>query len=172
MVFAPLIVVRATIICKYGMRCYADKYNLVTRIWFFMLFRCAGTDFARRHFLYFLPTGLFMSDIEDVPVGESPNDVVGPVMPEFDYSELVEDAAPASYGLESITLHHSFKNVRGRTIHIDCSKRTHLGGVNGAGKTSILALIPAFTVKSPSELWVKALAGCRSWITTCPLYKA
>lgn len=97
-----------------------------------------------------------MSDVEDVPVGENPNDVVGPVMPEFDYSKLIEDAAPASYGLESITLHHSFKNVRGRTIHIDCSKRTHLGGVNGAGKTSILALIPAFYGEEPERIVAKS----------------
>ncbi|WP_417521959.1 ATP-binding protein [Marinobacter sp.] len=61
-----------------------------------------------------------------------------------------------SYGLESIILHHSFKQVKGRTIKIDCRERTHLGGVNGAGKTSVLALIPAFFGEEPERIVTKA----------------
>ncbi|WP_175547603.1 ATP-binding protein [Marinobacter antarcticus] len=61
-----------------------------------------------------------------------------------------------SYGLESIVLHHSFKQVRGRTIKIDCRERTHLGGVNGAGKTSVLALVPAFFGEEPERIVTKA----------------
>lgn len=61
-----------------------------------------------------------------------------------------------SYGLESIVLHHSFKQVKGRTIKIDCRERTHLGGVNGAGKTSVLALIPAFYGEEPERIVTKA----------------
>ena len=61
-----------------------------------------------------------------------------------------------SYGLESIVLHHSFKQVKGRTIKIDCRERTHLGGVNGAGKTSVLALVPAFFGEEPERLVTKA----------------
>lgn len=48
------------------------------------------------------------------------------------------------YGLEQIILHHSFKQISRRTVSIPCKARTHLGGENGAGKTSVLALIPAF----------------------------
>ena len=61
-----------------------------------------------------------------------------------------------SYGLESIVLHHSFKQVKGRTIKIDCRERTHLGGVNGAGKTSVLALVPAFFGEEPERIVTKA----------------
>lgn len=61
-----------------------------------------------------------------------------------------------SYGLESIVLHNSFKQVKGRTIRIDCRERTHLGGVNGAGKTSVLSLIPAFYGEEPERIVTKA----------------
>jgi len=57
-----------------------------------------------------------------------------------------------NYGLESIILHHSFTQVKGRTIRIDCRERTHVGGVNGAGKTSILSLIPAFYGEEPERI--------------------
>ncbi|MCK7546154.1 ATP-binding protein [Marinobacter bryozoorum] len=57
-----------------------------------------------------------------------------------------------SYGLENIILHHSFKKVEGRTIKIACRERTHIGGVNGAGKTSVLQLIPAFYGEEPERI--------------------
>ncbi|KDE40750.1 hypothetical protein ADINL_1342 [Nitrincola lacisaponensis] len=61
-----------------------------------------------------------------------------------------------SYGLESIILHNSFSQVKGRTIKIDCRERTDVGGVNGAGKTSILSLVPAFYGEEPERLVTKA----------------
>ncbi len=61
-----------------------------------------------------------------------------------------------SYGLESIILHHSFDQVKGRTIKIACRERTHLGGVNGAGKTSVLSLVPAFFGEEPERIVTKA----------------
>ena len=61
-----------------------------------------------------------------------------------------------SYGLESIILHHSFDQVKGRTIKIPCRERTHLGGVNGAGKTSVLSLVPAFFGEEPERIVTKA----------------
>lgn len=61
-----------------------------------------------------------------------------------------------SYGLESIILHNSFSQVKGRTIKVDCRERTHVGGVNGAGKTSILSLVPAFYGEEPERLVTKA----------------
>lgn len=61
-------------------------------------------------------------------------------------------ATAQNYGLESIILHHSFTQVKGRTIRIDCRERTHVGGVNGAGKTSILSLIPAFYGEEPERI--------------------
>ena len=60
------------------------------------------------------------------------------------------------YGLESIILHNSFSQVKGRTIKVDCHERTHVGGVNGAGKTSILSLVPAFYGEEPERLVTKA----------------
>lgn len=56
------------------------------------------------------------------------------------------------YGLEGIVLHNSFDQVKGRTIRIDCRERTHIGGANGAGKTSTLALIPAFFGEEPERI--------------------
>jgi len=77
------------------------------------------------------------------------------------------------YGLESIILHHSFTQVKGRTIRIDCRERTHVGGVNGAGKTSILSLIPAFYGEEPERIVSKGSGrlsfvdyicqACRAW---------
>lgn len=61
-----------------------------------------------------------------------------------------------SYGLENIILHHSFDQVKGRTIKVPCRERTHLGGVNGAGKTSVLALVPAFFGEEPERIVTKA----------------
>ena len=58
----------------------------------------------------------------------------------------------ASYGLEGIILHNSFDQVKGRTIRIDCRERTHIGGANGAGKTSTLSLIPAFFGEEPERI--------------------
>lgn len=58
----------------------------------------------------------------------------------------------SGFGLEQIILHDSFSNVRGRTISIPCRGRTHLGGGNGAGKTSTLSLIPAFYGQEPERL--------------------
>ena len=60
------------------------------------------------------------------------------------------------FGLESIILHHSFDQVKGRTIRIECRERTHLGGVNGAGKTSVLSLVPAFFGEEPERIVTKA----------------
>lgn len=57
-----------------------------------------------------------------------------------------------SYGLEGIILHNSFDRVKGRTIRIDCRERTHIGGANGAGKTSTLSLIPAFFGEEPERI--------------------
>ncbi|EAZ98129.1 ATP-binding protein [Marinobacter sp. ELB17] len=74
-----------------------------------------------------------------------------------------DDVKIPSYGLESIILHHSFKNVRGRTIQVDCRQRTHLGGINGAGKTSILALIPAFYGEEPERIVAKS-SGRQSFL--------
>ncbi|MGK0523939.1 MAG: hypothetical protein ACI92N_001574 [Pseudomonadales bacterium] len=70
--------------------------------------------------------------------------------------EISLSGETVSYGLESIVLHHSFKQVKGRTIKIDCRERTHLGGVNGAGKTSVLALVPAFFGEEPERIVTKA----------------
>ncbi len=68
----------------------------------------------------------------------------------------MEDAIQ-NYGLENIVLHHSFRQVAGRTIKIPCSDRTHLGGgVNGAGKTSVLQLIPAFYGEEPERIVTRA----------------
>lgn len=61
-----------------------------------------------------------------------------------------------SYGLEGVILHHSFEKVRGRTIRIDCRDRTHVGGSNGEGKSSILSLIPAFYGEEPERIVTKA----------------
>lgn len=72
------------------------------------------------------------------------------------YGEISLSGETVSYGLESIVLHHSFKQVKGRTIKIDCRERTHLGGVNGAGKTSVLALVPAFFGEEPERIVTKA----------------
>lgn len=70
--------------------------------------------------------------------------------------EISLSGETVNYGLESIVLHHSFKQVKGRTIKIDCRERTHLGGVNGAGKTSVLALVPAFFGEEPERIVTKA----------------
>ncbi len=72
------------------------------------------------------------------------------------YGEISLSGETENYGLESIVLHHSFKQVKGRTIKIDCRERTHLGGVNGAGKTSVLALVPAFYGEEPERIVTKA----------------
>lgn len=61
-----------------------------------------------------------------------------------------------SYGLENIVLHHSFKKFAGRTVRIPCRERTHVGGTNGAGKTSILHLIPAFYGEEPDRIVSRA----------------
>ena len=79
------------------------------------------------------------------------------------HNVTVNDEAAPSYGLESIILHHSFKNVRGRTVQVDCRQRTHLGGINGAGKTSILALIPAFYGEEPERIVAKS-SGRQSFL--------
>lgn len=60
--------------------------------------------------------------------------------------------ADGVYGLQSIILHHSFDQVKGRTLRINCADRTHIGGVNGAGKTSVLSLIPAFFGEEPERI--------------------
>ena len=57
-----------------------------------------------------------------------------------------------SYGLENIVMHHSFRKFAGRTVCIECRDRTHVGGTNGAGKTSILQLIPAFYGEEPDRI--------------------
>lgn len=62
------------------------------------------------------------------------------------------EPSPESYGLESVVLHHSFKNFAGRTVRIECRDRTHVGGTNGAGKTSLLQLIPAFYGEEPERI--------------------
>jgi ABC-type enterochelin transport system ATPase subunit len=49
-----------------------------------------------------------------------------------------------TYGLEQSILHHSYKKMAGKTVRIPCRERTHLSGDNGAGKTTILSLIPVF----------------------------
>jgi len=61
-------------------------------------------------------------------------------------------ATEQCYGLQSIILHHSFDQVKGRTVRINCAERTHIGGVNGAGKTSVLSLIPAFFGEEPERI--------------------
>ncbi|WP_181049727.1 ATP-binding protein [Marinobacter persicus] len=66
------------------------------------------------------------------------------------------DLPTESYGLENIVLHHSFKKFAGRTVRIECKDRTHVGGTNGAGKTSILHLIPAFYGEEPDRIVSRA----------------
>jgi hypothetical protein len=61
-----------------------------------------------------------------------------------------------TFGLEEIILHHSFKHLAGKTVRIPCRERTHLSGDNGAGKTSILSLIPVFYGEEPERLVSKA----------------
>lgn len=63
--------------------------------------------------------------------------------------------AAENYGLEQIILHHSFKKMRGKTLRIPCKERTNLTGENGAGKTSALALVPAFYGEEPERIVVK-----------------
>ncbi|PAV25477.1 ATP-binding protein [Tamilnaduibacter salinus] len=60
------------------------------------------------------------------------------------------------YGLEAVILHHSFEKVRGRTIRMEVHFRTHIGGGNGEGKSSILSLIPAFYGEEPERIVTKA----------------
>lgn len=67
------------------------------------------------------------------------------------------------YGLENIILHHSFKQVKGRTLKVSCRERTHVGGKNGAGKTSILQLIPAFFGEEPERI-VSRASGRESFL--------
>lgn len=75
---------------------------------------------------------------------------------EHDEVESLTPATPAtpkvSYGLEGIVLHNSFDRIKGRTIRIDCRGRTHIGGANGAGKTSTLSLIPIFFGEEPERV--------------------
>lgn len=66
------------------------------------------------------------------------------------------DSPEQTYGLESIVLHHSFKKFAGRTIRVECRERTHVGGTNGAGKTSVLQLIPAFYGEEPERITNRA----------------
>lgn len=66
------------------------------------------------------------------------------------------DSPEPTYGLESIVLHHSFKKFAGRTIRVECRERTHVGGTNGAGKTSVLQLIPAFYGEEPERITNRA----------------
>lgn len=73
------------------------------------------------------------------------------------------DSPSVSYGLESIVLHHSFKNFAGRTVRVECQNRTHVGGTNGAGKTSILQLIPAFYGEEPERI-VNRAGGRESFV--------
>lgn len=61
-----------------------------------------------------------------------------------------------TYGLEQIVLHHSYKKMAGKTVRIPCRDRTHLSGDNGAGKTTILSLIPVFYGEEPERLVSKA----------------
>ncbi|WP_341582816.1 ATP-binding protein [Marinobacter metalliresistant] len=44
---------------------------------------------------------------------------------------------------------------------MQCRERTHAGGTNGAGKTSILHLIPAFYGEEPDR--IVSRAGGRLW---------
>lgn len=62
------------------------------------------------------------------------------------------DHSIENYGLENIALHHSFGGFAGRTVRVECKERTHVGGTNGAGKTSILQLIPAFYGEEPERI--------------------
>ncbi|MDP4533500.1 ATP-binding protein [Marinobacter salarius] len=66
------------------------------------------------------------------------------------------ESSDQTYGLESIVLHHSFKKFAGRTIRVECRERTHVGGTNGAGKTSVLQLIPAFYGEEPERITNRA----------------
>ena len=59
-------------------------------------------------------------------------------------------------GLEEVILHHTFKKMAGKTVRVPCRERTHLSGDNGAGKTSILSLIPVFYGEEPERLVSKA----------------
>jgi hypothetical protein len=61
-----------------------------------------------------------------------------------------------TFGLEQIVLHHSYKKMAGKTVRIPCRERTHLSGDNGAGKTTILSLIPVFYGEEPERLVSKA----------------
>lgn len=61
-----------------------------------------------------------------------------------------------TFGLEQIVLHHSYKKMAGKTVRIPCRQRTHLSGDNGAGKTTILSLIPVFYGEEPERLVSKA----------------
>lgn len=71
--------------------------------------------------------------------------------------------ARENYGLENIVLHHSFGKFEGRTVRIECKNRTHVGGTNGAGKTSVLQLIPAFYGEEPERI-VNRAAGNDSFV--------
>lgn len=57
-------------------------------------------------------------------------------------------------GLQTIHLHNSF--IRGVRSRFDCDGHTALFGNNGAGKTTILNLIPIFVGFEPSRLMVRA----------------
>lgn len=70
--------------------------------------------------------------------------------------ELNVSQPAETFGLEQIVLHHSYKKMAGKTVRIPCRERTHLSGDNGAGKTTILSLIPVFYGEEPERLVSKA----------------
>ncbi|MEX1215970.1 ATP-binding protein [Saccharospirillum sp.] len=69
----------------------------------------------------------------------------------------------AQFGLESIILHHTFQEFSGRTVSLPMAGKTHIAGTNGAGKSSILALLSVFYGTEPERV-VSKLSGKSSFI--------
>lgn len=59
---------------------------------------------------------------------------------------------PIESGLISIRLHGSFHMFRNKSVLIPCDGATYVGGENGSGKTSLIALIPVFYGQSPDKI--------------------
>lgn len=55
-------------------------------------------------------------------------------------------------GLMSIRLHGSFHTFRNKSVLIPCNGATYVGGENGSGKTSLIALIPVFYGQLPDKI--------------------